>query len=443
MGPGDKLQLAPTTVIAMRSILLVVLGAFLLAGCAGVQPAPSPPAPGLADGSRGGNLPQHWEAPYVILVSFDGFRHDYQERVDTPNFDRVSAGGVTAEGLIPVFPSKTFPNHYTIVTGMYADAHGIVSNSFFEPERGEQYSIGIRETVEDGTWYRGEPIWVTAERQGMVAASYFWVGSEADIQGIQPTIWKPYDGSVPNAARVDSVLAWLRLPAHQRPHVVTLYFSDVDDAGHRHGPFAPEVDHAVASVDSALGRLLDGIEALPIRDQVYVLLVSDHGMAAAGPETAVAFESFIDMEGIVVGDSGPAANLHVEGGPARARQVRDALNAGLEHGRAYLRADVPRHLHYRADPRIGDVVVLMDEHYQIRPQDRMPRSAGGTHGWDPTLPSMHGIFLAMGPGIRPGARIPAFEAVHIYPLLTEILGLTPGPDVQGRPGWLRGLIGAE
>jgi predicted AlkP superfamily pyrophosphatase or phosphodiesterase len=439
--------------MTMRNTLLWLVALFLLAGC-GVRYYPTPPTPpseeeviaanGAEDsvvGSGGVNAPEHLDKPHVILISFDGFRADYLDRVEAPNFERVAREGVRAEGLISVFPSKTFPAHYSIATGMYPDAHGIVSNRFYDPERDATYSIGDRESVMDGTWYRGEPIWVTAEKQGMVAASYFWVGSEADVQGIRPTIWKEFDGRVPNEARVDSVLAWLQLPVERRPHMITLYFSDVDGAGHRHGPDAPEVDEAILRVDAALGRLLDGLDGLPaVRDRVYTILVSDHGMAEYWTESAVAIDDIIDMTGIRMPDSGPVAQLHVEGGPARAREVRDALNAGIEHGEAFLRHEVPAHLHYREDPRIGDVVVRMAEHWQIRLRDRLPTSGGGTHGWDPTIPSMHGIFLASGPRIRQGTRIPAFEMVDIYPFIAEVLGLRPGPEVQGSPAHLPKLI---
>lgn len=375
------------------------------------------------------------------MVSFDGFRADYLDHYPAPNFERVARNGVRAKGLIPVFPSKTFPNHYSIVTGQYAESHGIVANRFFDPVRNESYALGDPKTVLDGSWYRGEPIWVTAERQGMVSASYFWVGSEAAIKGIRPTYVKKYHPEpVTISMRADTVIAWLSKPAAQRPHMITVYISDVDDAGHKNGPESPQVATAILAVDSALGRLLDGLQTLPIRDSTYVVLVSDHGMTTYTPETAVALESLIDTVGILLADGGPNANLHVSGGAARAVMVRDTLNARLQHGRAYLRKEVPARLHYRADPRIGDVVVIMEEHYQIVRRASLPKRAGGTHGWDPAFPSMHGIFLVAGPSIRKGVMIPAFENVNIYPFLTEILRLTPARDTQGRKGWLASQV---
>lgn len=418
-----------------------LVAVLVLAGC-GTAPSPpssrgQPPVSVAGVGSGGTNKPEQLNKPYVVMVSFDGFRADYLDRYPAPNFQRVARNGVRAKGLIPVFPSKTFPNHYSIVTGQYPETHGIVSNRFFDPARGETYALGDPKTVLDGSWYRGEPVWVTAEKQGMVSGSFFWVGSEAAIMGILPTYTKEFAVvRSTNSMRVDSVLAWLRKPAPERPHMVTLYMSDVDGAGHRYGPASPQVASAILAVDSALGRLLDGVEALPVRDNTYVVLVSDHGMTTHTPKTSVALESLIDTAGVRLAEGGPNANLHVTGGAARAGMIRNALNARLRNGRAYLRQDVPARLHYRADPRIGDVVVIMDEHYQINWRSSLPRQPGGNHGWDPALTSMHGIFLVTGPRIKRGAMIPPFENVDIYPFLTEILGLTPGPGIEGRRGWL-------
>ncbi len=394
-----------------------------------------------AVGSGGTNRADQLNKPYVIMVSFDGLRADYLDRYPAPNFQRVARSGVRAKGLIPVFPSKTFPNHYSIVTGQYAESHGIVANRFFDPARNESYALGDPKTVLDGSWYRGEPIWVTAERQGMVSPSYFRVGSEAPIKGLRPAYVKQFGAEpVTISMRADTVIAWLSKRGAQRPHMITLYISDVDGTGHANGPESPQVATATLAVDSALGRLLDGIQTLPTRDSTYVVLVSDHGMTTYTPETAVALESLIDTVGVLLADGGPNANLHVSGGAARAVTVRDALNARLQHGRAYLRKDVPARLHYRADPRIGDVVVIMEEHYQIVRRGSLPKRPGGNHGWDPAYPSMHGIFLVAGPRIKNGVMIPPFENVNIYPFLTEILGLTPAPDIQGRRGWLASQV---
>lgn len=382
---------------------------------------------------------QHRGKPYVILISFDGMRPEYLTRIDLPNFQRVMRAGVRSVGMIPTFPSKTFPNHYSIVTGMRAESHGIVGNRFWDPARNDGYSMGDTLDVMDGSWYRGEPIWVTAEKQGMRSASFFWVASEAPIGGVRPSFWKKYSTRVPNFARVDTVLSWLALAGDARPRMVTMYFSETDGAGHDHGPLSPQVDTAAKNVDAALGRLMDGVGRLPLRDSVYYVLVSDHGMSETHPRWYAGLDTLIDMNGVHLGEAGPLANLHVDGGRERAVALRDSINRRMRHGRAYLRGELPEHLHYNKDARAGDIVVVMEDHFQIGRADRPPR-AGGTHGWDPTFPSMHAIFVASGPGIPMGKVIPSFENIEIYPWLTEILGLRPASGIDGRRGYLRDLI---
>ena len=388
-----------------------------------------------------GNAPQLRNKPYVVLISFDGMKPEYLTRIDLPNFQRVMRQGVRSVGMIPTFPSKTFPNHYSIVTGMRSESHGLVGNRFWDPERNDAYSMSDTLKVWDGTWYRGEPIWVTAERQGVKAASFFWVASEAAIGGIRPSYWKKYSTHTPNFDRADTVAAWLALPGESRPHMITLYFSETDGAGHEHGPLSPQVDTAAKHVDAALGRLMDAVAKLPLRDSVYYVLVSDHGMSETHPRWYAGLDTLIDMNGVRLGESGTLANLYVQGGRERAVVLRDSINRRMRHGRAYVRGEVPAHLHYNKDPRAGDVIVVMEDHFQIGRVGRTPR-AGGSHGWDPTFPSMHAIFVASGPGIPSGKVIPMFENIEIYPWLTEILGLKAAEKIDGRPGFLRKLIGA-
>lgn len=385
------------------------------------------------------NAAQHRNKPYVLLISFDGMRPEYLQRIELPNFQRVMDRGVRSVGMIPTFPSKTFPNHYTIVTGMRSEAHGLVGNRFWDATRNEAYSMSDTLAVWDGSWYRGEPIWVTAEKQGMKAASFFWVASEAAIGGVRPSFWKKYNGRIANSSRVDTVLKWLALPGAERPHMVTMYFSNVDGAGHDHGPLSPQVDTAARNVDGALGRLMEGIARMPLRDSVYYVLVSDHGMSESHPRWYVALDTLIDMNGVRLGEAGPLANLYVQAGRERAAVLRDSLNRRMRHGRAYLRGEIPAHLHYNKDPRAGDIVVLMDDHFQIGRVNRPPRE-GGAHGWDPTHPSMHAIFVASGPGIPAGKVIPTFENIEIYSWLTELLGLRPAGGIDGQAGVLRQAI---
>ena len=425
-----------------RSRLLAIFSslAITLAGCGGGSPAITSDPPVETD-TTPKNAEAHNAAPYVVLVSFDAFRWDYQDLYATPNFDRVAAAGVRAERMTPVFPTKTFPSHYTIATGMYAENHGLVGNTFWAEDLQAWYSIGNRAAVEEGSFYRGEPIWVTAELQGMIAASFFFVGSEAPVKGVQPTYWNRFDASIPNDARVDQVLTWLGMPLENRPHMITLYFEDVDNAGHNFGPGSAGVGDAVATVDQNLGRLLDGIAALPHGDDVFVVLVSDHGMMSEPADGADVLD-IAQYQGVRLGASGPYASLYVdEGGAERAAAVRDSIAATMPQNRVYLRADVPERLHYSADPRAGDIVIVAAEGRTIVAPDRVPDNDGFNHGWDNAFLGMGSIFLTQGPGIAGGQTIDVFESIHIYPLLAHVLGLTPNPDVDGRLEVLQPILG--
>ena len=375
----------------------------------------------------------------MVLVSFDGFRPDYLERVETPAFDRLIRTGIIADGLISVFPSLTFPAHYSIATGLYPEHHGIVGNRFHDPVSNSDFDYRDRDDAGDGRWWGGEPIWVTAETQGMVSAALFFPGTEADIHEIRPTHWRPYDSSFRNTDRVQQALEWLVAPPPERPHLVTLYFSLVDGIGHRSGPDGPQLTGAISAADRLLGQLLDGIERMPHGDQVYVVVVSDHGMAAIDPERQVVLPEIAGLRGVRRVSNGPVVSLYLDGDDERGRQIRDDVNTGTTLATAYLRRDVPEHLHYRAHPRIGDVVVIPEEGASVRfRSDSAPPL--GMHGWDPTLVSMHGIFLIRGPGLSPGQHIGPFESVDIYPLLAQVLGLNPPSDLDGHPGLLERLL---
>ena len=365
------------------------------------------------------------------MVSFDGMRHDLLDRTSTPNFDRVARGGVRASGLIPSYPSKTFPNHYSLATGLYPARHGIVDNAFYDPDRDAVYRLGDTATVRDGTWYGGEPIWVTAEKQGVRSASFYWVGSEAAIQGVRPTYFRYYDDAFPYEARVDTVLHWLSLPVAERPQLVTLYFSEPDHVLHGSGPEAPAVDSTVSRMDALLGRLLDGLAGLPIADSVYLVLVSDHGMAEVPADQTIALENAANLDGVRIVHNTTQALLYFDGHEQRQWAVYEALRDRLPHAAVYLRDETPAEWRYRDNDRIGDVVVAAEPGWVIRSGSRRPWPGGGMHGWDPAFEPMRGIFMAMGPGIEPGRRVPAFRNVHVYPLLAHILGLEPA-DTDGR-----------
>jgi predicted AlkP superfamily pyrophosphatase or phosphodiesterase len=426
---------------ALFSVFLVVASGCNRPDRSGTSPGEVEVADAQAP-TAGRNAPEWIDAPYVVLVSLDGFSSRYVQQLQPATISAMAEQGVWAErGLTPVYPTKTFPNHYSLATGLHPAKHGIVGNTFYDAERDDTYRISDREKVEDGTWYDGEPLWVTAERQGMVAACYYWVGSEADVAGVRPSHWRIHDQDMPNSDRVNQVLDWLAYPAEFRPHFLTLYFSVTDNVGHDFGPDSPELAAAVVDADRELGRLMAGIEALNHGDQVSVVVVSDHGMDGYTPETTAYIADAVgDMGGIRATESGPHSNLWVDGGPERVREVRDAINEGLEHVSAYLADETPEGLHYRNNPRIGDIVLVPDSGWVVYPVNDRPARTGFTHGWDSRNLAMRALMVAAGPRLTPGGRINEVSAVDIYPLVAELLGLTPAAGLDGSLEPWRGVL---
>lgn len=379
-------------------------------------------------GACGSAVPRSQPAPrdsYLVLISFDGFRSDYLDRGLTPTLDSLARAGIRADSLIPLQPAKTFPNHYSIATGLHPGEHGIVANTFYDADRGEWYSPANRQAVEDGTWYRGEPIWVTAQRQGLRTGTMFWVGSEADVGGIRPTYWKRFDATMPGEARVDTVLSWLRLPATERPRLLTLYFEFTDDAGSRYGPTSPQANAAIARADSMVRRLIDGARALPFADRINYVIVSDHGMADT--RDAVFLAEYADTTGLRFATHGPFAFLYLDGDTARMDSMRAVLGS-MPHVRVHERDELPPEWHWN-DPRMGDLVLIAEPFWQIG-RGRIAVPPHGAHGWPAGTPGMAGIFLASGPAVRPAGRITAFENVHIYPFLAGLLGIEPARGIS-------------
>lgn len=377
--------------------------------------------------------------PTLVLVSLDGFRWDYLDRHDTPALDRIAAQGVRASKLVPVFPTETFPNHYSAVTGLYPDRHGIISNSMYDPERGAYFSLSNREAIADGRWWQGEPIWVTAEQQGQTAATYYWPGSEAAIQGVRPSYWRAFDASVPGEERVDHVFSWLELPADERPTFITLYFDELDVAGHEHGPDSREVAGAVEAVDGYVGRLLDGLEARALLDRIHLIVISDHGMAETSPERVIVLDRSFDPSQARIIRRHPVLMMYPEAGAEEA--TYEALRAE-PHLDVYWKEDLPEH--YRVEhPRTPPLIAVAEAGWSIATRDRLvdrPESfRGGSHGYDHRAPSMGGLFVAMGPSFRRGVEVDSVEIIQLYELMCGLLGLEPAPN-DGRADALKHLL---
>lgn len=360
------------------------------------------------------------ERPLVILVSIDGFRPDYLERGVTPTLSRLAAEGTTAD-MRPSFPSVTFPNHYTLVTGKHPDHHGIVGNSFDDAELGR---FNMSKT-EPGWWNQAEPIWITAEKAGLTTATMFWPGSETEHDGVRPRYWTPYDKTLTGDQRVDQVLAWL--DADPRPDFSTLYFDIVDTAGHNSGPDGAETTAAVASVDASIGRLVEGLKARGLYDRTVLVLVADHGMAATSPDRVMALGELVDPEAIDVIYGGAVVFLNPK--PGREAEVRSAMVRRHSHGVCWDRDRIPARFVLGSNPRVPSIVCAADVGwlFATRPVTRN----GGAHGYDNVSPEMAALFIAHGPGIAQGRRLRNMDSVDVQPLLGRLLRI-PVPPGDGR-----------
>ncbi len=366
----------------------------------------------------------------LILISIDGYRADYIQRGLSPNLAALASDGVRAQAMRSAFPTLTFPNHYTIVTGLYPDHHGIVNNRFVDPVSGRKFVYNDRKTTGDPTWWGGEPIWVSVEKQGKHASTLFWPGSDVDIAGVRPEHWLPFNGKMPPDARVDLALAWLDLPAGQRPDFLTLYFEQVDHAGHEAGPDSADVDHALREIDAALGRLIAGLKQRGIFDTANIVVVSDHGMTATSEDRIVVLDKIVNMQDVDLVNAGILAGLAPK--PGHEAEVNHALLTPHEHMRCWKKSDVPVRLHYGTNARIPPLLCLADDGWIIDTQEYLDRpnhhTSHGEHGYDNADPKMGALFVAHGPAFKSGLVVPEFDNVDVYPLLTRILGIKPEPN---------------
>lgn len=396
----------------MRTILTAAtaaLLAFALAACAPTRPE-APPA----------------DTP-LLLISIDGFRASYFGLGQTPNLERLAGDGVRAQWMTPSYPSLTFPNHYTLVTGLRPDHHGVIHNSMSDATIGK-FKVADRDAVGDTRWWSGgEPIWIGAQKAGLRSATLFWPGSEAPIHGLRPNRWRPFDAKVDENARVDEVLGWLGEPASTRPHVATLYFDALDHEGHEHGPNSPEAREAMVRIDAAIGRLLDGLAARDQLEHVNLIVVSDHGMAEVVPGHRIAVEDMVTPEQAVVTSVGQS--IGIAPNPGFEAQVERRLLGAHDHYDCWRKSELPARWHYGTHPRVPPIVCQMHEGWDAIEGEKL-RSATkvqtrGSHGFDPALESMRAIFLARGPAFKRGATIPAFDNVDVYPLLARLIGISP------------------
>jgi predicted AlkP superfamily pyrophosphatase or phosphodiesterase len=369
----------------------------------------------------------------LILVGLDGFGSNYTEKfaAESPTLRLLKRDGASVRGLIPSFPSNTFPNLYTLVTGLYPARHGIVNNDFLDPESGQIFRYNQPASALHPRWWGGEPIWVTAIKQGRKSATSFWVGSEVPVGGVRPTFWQRFDYSIPFERRLE------------RPAMVTFYLEETNSAGHRFGPDSAELAAAVKLLDSRIATLLARLRAANLEPNL--VITSDHGMTATSVDRVVLLDDQLDLKSVQIDSEGSALALRPLQGDA-VTLVKKLAN--VPHARAYLADDLPARFRLRDNARIAPVWVLPDEGWHIstranfeRLKTRYPERGylAGDHGYDPALPSMQGILIAHGPAFRRGVEAPATENIHVYPLLCAVLGLQPAP-VDGDDRLARALL---
>lgn len=373
--------------------------------------------------------------PYVIMISADGFRYDYAKKYNAGNLLKFSNGGVQAKAMIPSYPSITFPNHWSLITGLYPSHHGLIDNYFYDYKRKEAYAMSDRKNAEDGSWYGGIPLWGLAEKQGMISASLMWVGSASDAGGIRPTYYYPYHEKFTPSEKVDKVIDWLKLPMDKRPHFISLYFPEVDGSGHHFGPETKETEEAVHLVDKAIGELVQKVNNLSLKN-VNFIFVSDHGMIKVDGGNPLEIPAMLlNKEKFDIYNSQTLLRVYVKN-PEEVKAVYKELKANkTDDYEVYLDKKFPKYLHFATKDdkynRIGQILLVPKAPKVFLPKGKT--TSVGKHGYNPAIvPEMKATFLAWGPEFKNNLVIDEFANINVYPLVAEILGLKITEPIDGK-----------
>ncbi|RDD43637.1 Ectonucleotide pyrophosphatase/phosphodiesterase family member 3 [Trichoplax sp. H2] len=397
----------------------------------------------------------------LLLISVDGFRWDYHKRGFSPNLTafgkatesrgrlptlcvnqvynyNLASRGVRADYMQSCFPTKTFPNHYSIVTGLYPAHHGIVANTFFDPQLNDKFYIGAKNSTQS-KWWGGEPIWVTARKNNLKAASYFWVGSESEIKGYRPNYWYRYNGSIPFMERVHQVFRWLEMPESERPTMITLYFDQPDYAGHVYGPESSQVNEQIKRIDDTLGAIFMGLKKRGLENCVNIIVISDHGMRKTCCSRMIYLDQFINITTNDIINRGTFGGIRVKGG--NATEIAEKLRCKSKFWRVYKKEDMPVRFHYDNNSRIPDVIILPNENWLVRPSynPRYTFCNGANHGWDNLDTDMRTIFMAAGPGFKKAKVIKPFKNIELYNVMAALLGVKPAKN-DGNMGRLNSIL---
>jgi len=385
------------------------------------------------------NSPQQQQKPYVILISVDGLRYDLVDKFHATHLQQLRSSGVAAKAMKPSYPSLTFPNHYTLVTGLYPSHHGLVDNAFYDKKRDETYRLGNRKAVEDSSWYGGTPLWVLAEQQKMVTASFYWVGSETAVKGVRPTYYYRYNDSIDMDTRIQAVKNWLTLPEDKRPHLITFYMPQVDHEEHMYGPESKQAEEAVHFIDESMAKMVRMTDSLKL--PVNYILLSDHGMIAVDTLHQLSMPAAIDTNKFKVPDSDVLVHLYANNA-SDIQPTYNALKKEADGYDVYLANEVPARWHYGVSDdwyhRIGDILLVPGAPRTFNFKHK--KSLLGKHGFDNDLPEMQATFYAWGPVFKKNLQIDVFENIHVYPLIAKILGLTITEKIDGSLDVLKPIL---
>ena len=385
------------------------------------------------------NSAEQQQQPYVILISADGFRYDLAEKFNATHLLGLRNAGVAADYMQPSFPSLTFPNHYTIVTGMYPAHHGLIDNTFYDAQRNAFYGMGNKKAVADSSWYGGTPLWVLAEQQQMLSASFYWVASESAIKGMKPTYYYIYNEKIGIDDRIRAVKNWLQLPAGKRPHLITFYFPQVDHEAHTYGPDSKQAEEAVHFIDESVAKMVAAVDSLQL--PVNFIFLSDHGMTNVDTSATLPLPPAIDTAKFYIPYGDALVHLYAKN-KADILPAYKALKKQAVDFNVYLLNNTPKRWHYRKkDDRFnrgGDILLVpvLPKVFSISRRKVTP----GKHGFDPAITDMHASFYAWGPAFKEHLQIPGFENVHVYPLIARILGLHYQHRIDGKLAVLASIL---
>lgn len=389
------------------------------------------------------NTAEAIQKPYVIMISADGFRSDYAKKYNAENLLNFSSQGVQAEAMIPSYPSITFPNHWTLITGLYPSHHGLVDNFFHDYKTGKSYAMNKKDIVEDGSWYGGIPLWGLAEKQGVLTASLQWVGSGSDAGGIRPTYYYPYHEKFSPSEKINKVINWLKLPEEKRPHFISLYFPEADGAGHHFGPEAQETETAVHEIDNAIGELVQKVKKLGLKN-VNFIFVSDHGMIKVdGGKPLEIPKVLLDKNRFDLYNSQTLLRIYVKNSHEVKKVYKELKTNKNGDYEVYLDKKLPKYLHFatRDDTynRIGQILLIPKAPKVFLFKDQ--KTSTGKHGYNPKIvPEMKATFFAWGSEFKHNIVIDEFENIHVYPLVAQILNLRIEHPIDGKLKVLKPIL---